>query len=113
MVAGGGGGAWDAGEEGVVVVVDVGATAVHGLSGTADDAAVGGDDGLVSEADAKDGKPSGGLPDEGLADSGFLWMAGAGGEDDGGGWVDEDRFRGESVVAYGPPFAAAEADIAR
>jgi hypothetical protein len=110
VVAGGGHGRRESGENGFAVVLDGAGFAVHEVSGADDLASEGCADGLVTEADAEQGDAvgsaacaggnSGGeMTDEVDADAGFLGSAGSGRDDDAVGAEGLDFSEGDFIVA--------------
>jgi hypothetical protein len=110
VVAGGGHGRRESGEDGFAVVLDGAGFAVHEVPGADDLASEGCANGLVPEADAQQGdatgtascagRNSGGeMADEVDADAGFLGSAGSGRDDDAVGTESLDFSEGDFIVA--------------
>src|ERR1700722_8321948 len=78
MIARGGEGLGQIGEDAAAVVFDFAGFAVHQFLSANDATTEGGANGLMAEADAENGNFSGETPDERDADAGFLGRAGAG-----------------------------------
>src|SRR5262245_59313127 len=73
---------------------------MHNAAGAYDLAAIGFNDGLVSQADAEDGDGAAPAPDEWDRDAGFSWCAGAGGDHDGFRCERIDILDGDGVVSF-------------
>jgi len=99
VVAHGGEGVFEAGEYGLAVVGDLGGFAMHATIGADDFGAVGFGDALAAEADAEDGDFSGPVVDDPAGVAGFVWGAGARGEDQVGRLVGLEVRAGDGVVA--------------